>query len=219
MLFDYPKQARFGRVLPKNKLYAHAHVSAALKRKFVDRVDKIVWEYKLSPETVNLPSVLNAPEIEIFSLHLRGADIGEDVLRVIDAAIPFPIIFELVFENRVKTKAAFKRPSDAEAGKWVTEIYFESDWRDVDAPRADLPTALDLGVLYEKILENLFAMPKKTGEDLRGYVQRLTLIRRMQSDAAKLEARIRKEKQFNRKMELSAELGKLKKELGLIDNS
>ena len=215
-MFAYPKQARVERVLPKNKLYANAQVSAALKRKFVERIDKIVWEYKLSPETINLPSKKSAPEIEVFTVHLRDEEIGEDVLRAIDNAIPFPIIFELVYETRIKTKAAFKRPSEADAAKWVTEVYFESDWRASDEPREELPTALDLGVLYEKIINSLMTVPKKDGEEIRAYVERLAEIQQKQKQAAKLESRIKKEKQFNRKVELNAELRKLRNEIAEI---
>ena len=213
MLYQYPKQAHFGRILPKNKLYENAKLTAAIKRKFIEQIDKIVWEYKLSPETINLAAKKGVPEIQIFTIFLREAEIKEEVLRTIDNAIPFPIIYELVFETRAKTKAAFKRPSDAESGKWVTESYFESDWLKLDSERTELPTALDLGVLYEKIIGGLMSLPKKDGEDLRAQAERLTLIRHKEKEAEKLDAKIRKEKQFNRKVELNAELRKLKNEI------
>ena len=213
MLFNYPKQAAVGRILPKNKLYANAKISAALKKKFVDRIDKIVWEYKLSPETINVSGKTNAPEIEIFRIELRQPELSVDILQTIDNAIPFPIIFEIVFGNQIKTKAAFKRPSEADSAKWVTEIYFETDWQNVDKPRQDLPTALNLEVLYEKILGSLMSIPKNDGEDLHDYIKRITIIRQKEAEILKLESKIKKEKQFNRKVELNTELRKLKNEI------
>ena len=53
-LFAYPKQAEFGRVLPKNKIYEHSGANTRLKDLFVEQVDQIVWRYKLAPETINL---------------------------------------------------------------------------------------------------------------------------------------------------------------------
>ena len=50
VLFDYPKKAAFGRVLPKNKIYEHGSPSAAVKQLFVRQVEQIVWQYKLAPE-------------------------------------------------------------------------------------------------------------------------------------------------------------------------
>ena len=89
-LFHYPKQAAFERVLPKNKIYVHAKPSSALRKQFVRQVDKIVWQYKLSPETVNLPARPGVPEIQIFAIALKTPELSEDVLRCIDQAIPFP---------------------------------------------------------------------------------------------------------------------------------
>ena len=53
-LFAYPKQAEFGRVLPKNKIYEHSGANTRLKELFVEQVEQIVWRYKLAPETINL---------------------------------------------------------------------------------------------------------------------------------------------------------------------
>ncbi|MFM2033259.1 MAG: hypothetical protein RLZZ297_2024, partial [Chloroflexota bacterium] len=54
MLFQYPDAARFGRTVPKTKIYEHAQPSTALKNAFVRQVDSITWQAKLAPETVNL---------------------------------------------------------------------------------------------------------------------------------------------------------------------
>ena len=51
-----------------------------------------------------------------------------EVLRCIDLAIPFPIIFELRFDGKVKPIAAFKRPNEADASKWVISEYFNGGW-------------------------------------------------------------------------------------------
>ena len=41
VLFDYPKNAAFGRVLPKNKIYEHGTPSAAIRQLFVRQVEQI----------------------------------------------------------------------------------------------------------------------------------------------------------------------------------
>ncbi len=70
----YPSQAAFGRTLPKSKLYVHSHAGARLKTLFVQQVEQIVWQFKLAPETINLPArpavlpvrlVLLAPECRL----------------------------------------------------------------------------------------------------------------------------------------------------------
>jgi len=212
-LFHYPKQAAFERVLPKNKIYEHAKPSSALREQFIRQIDKIVWQYKLSPETVNLPARPAVPEIQIFSIALKMPELSEDVLRCIDQAIPLPIFYQLTFEDRIKVKAAYKRPSDADASKWVIDGYFETDWQLSDTERVELPVALDLAGLYEQMLRRIMPLPPRAGETLKAQVERLGQIHSKQNECRKMEARLHKEQQFNRKVELNAQLRNLKKQL------
>jgi hypothetical protein len=117
VFFEYPKAASFGRVLPKSKIYAHASAGAKLKQLFVDQVDQIIWQYKLAPETINLSATKSVSEIQVFKINLRTSEISEEVLRAIDKAIPFPIIFELTHAGKRKAIAAYKRPSEADSTK------------------------------------------------------------------------------------------------------
>ncbi len=212
-LFDYPPQAAFGRVLPKSKLYEQAKPSRAVRNCFVTQIHQIVWQYKLAPETVNLPSRPAVPEIEVFSIELKTAELSEDVLRCIDKAIPLPIFFNLNFEGRSKTVAAYKRPSDADAGRWVVEAYFESPWLPAQGKRTTLPLALDMAGLYEQMLRRLMPHPARSGETLKDHVARLTDLRDKQTEFSRLEARLLRERQFNRKVELNTQRRILKTEM------
>jgi hypothetical protein len=213
VLFHYPKQAAFERILPKNKIYEHAKPSSVVRELFVTQVDKIVWQYKLAPETINLPAKPSVPEIQIFAIALKTAELNEAVLRCIDQAIPYPIIYQLTFEDRIKVKAAYKRPNDADANKWVVDSYFETVWHKSDTERVELPVALDIAGLYEQILRRLLPLPPRPGETLKAQVERLVQLRSKQHEYRKMEVRLQKEQQFNRKVELNAHLRTLKNQL------
>lgn len=214
MLFEYPERAYFGRVLPKSKIYQHARVSARLRRKFIDQIGRITWAYKLAEETVNLRPVDGAPEIEVFVVELKGDEVSQDVIRCIDNAIPFPVIYEIQKgDDKVKVMAAYKRPSDGDFSKWVTDIYFESKWHRANAKRRQMPVALDLGKLYEQMLTALLPGSVPTGESLRETTARVAEIRTLEREAAKIESRMKKEKQFNRKVELNAHLRRLREQM------
>lgn len=222
-LFVYPTQAEFNRVLPKTKIYEHARPSRSVRERFVAEVDQIVWKYKLAPETVNLPARPGVPEIQIFSVTLRTGQLSESVLRTIDKAIPFPILFELSHGGLIKSTAAFKRPSDADSAKWVVDAYFGTPWlTGTDAPEP-LPVALDLLGLYEQIMRRLIALPPLPGESLKAQVERANAIRGKQAEYRKLESRLQQEQQFNRKVELNRTLRELRTELvsllGLTDDN
>lgn len=213
MLFDYPKSARFGRVLSKSKIYEHSKPSTKVKELFVRQVDKIIWAYKLAPETINLPSTPSVPEIQIFHIDLKTDELNEEILRCIDKAIPFPIVFELHFSNKQRAIASFKRPSEADAAKWVISDYFKSDWLDEKATRAILPVALNLGGLYEELLAPLMPHKSRGDENIQTHVARMDLVHAKERELDKIQTTLRKEKQFNRKVTINADLRRIKQEI------
>jgi len=215
--FDYPKAAAFGRVVPKSRIYEHAGVGTALRDLFVTQVDQITWKYKLAPETMNLAATKAVGEIQVFGISLRNGKLDEEVLRAIDRAIPFPLIFELSWSGKRKAVAAFKRPSDADATKRVVSAYLATDWAPDDAPRKPLPVALNLGGLYDTLLTALMpkaaAKAEHTGEDIQTRVARMEAIRAKSREVDRIKARLAREKQFNKRVVINAELRAARQEL------
>ncbi len=121
-MIQYPKQSAFGKVLPKSKIYQHARVTRRVQQCFVDQVSRIVWQYKLSPETTNLPARAGVPEIQVFTIVLKTEELNEDVLRCIDKAISFPILYEVTFEGGSKRRPPTRGPAKRtlRSGWWET---------------------------------------------------------------------------------------------------
>ena len=212
-LFAWPSQAAVGRPVAKSKIYAHAKPTAALRALFVEQVESITWAYKLSPETINLPAKPAVPEIEVFEVALKLPDVSHSVLRCIDKAMPRPILFNLRFEGHTQPVAAYKRPSDAASDQWVLGDYHAAPWQEDGEARPALPLALDLQGLYEQLLRQHLAFPARAGESFRDQLDRLAALAAKQIAAAKLEARLTAEKQFNRKVEINAQLRTIRTEL------
>ena len=212
-LFAWPSQAAVGRPVAKSKIYAHAKPTAALRALFVEQVESITWAYKLSPETINLPAKPAVPEIEVFEVALKLPDVSHSVLRCIDKAMPRPILFNLRFEGHTQPIAAYKRPSDAASDQWVLGDYHAAPWQKDGDARPALPLALDLQGLYELLLRQHLAVPARAGESLRDQLDRLAALAAKQTAAVKLEARLNAEKQFNRKVEINAQLRTIRTEL------
>jgi len=212
-LIAYPAQTAFGRVLPKHKVYQHSRANARLKDLFVQQVAQIVWACKLAPETLNLPARANVPEIQVFRLELKTPALHHDILRCIDGAIPFPIVFELSCEGQIQVIAACKRPHESDANRRVLSAYFATDWLPANSERAALPVALHMEGLYEQLLHRLIPLQARPQESLVALVARVEQAQVKQRELDKMTARLSKEKQFNRKVEINAQLRQLKAEL------
>lgn len=212
-LFSYPKQAFVGRPLPKNKLYERGKPTARVREFVVRQVEQIVWQYKLAPETINLPAKPGVPELQIFSIQLKTPDLNLDVLRCIDGAVQFPIIFELTFDDQTQVIAAYKRPNESDTSRWVLSDYFKTAWLPSEIERASMPLALDLGGLYEQALHRLIPTRARPQESLANLVARVELAAAKRREVDKAASRLAKEKQFNRKVEINAHLRQLKSEI------
>ena len=218
VLYDYPSQAKFGRAIPKHKIYEHSAAGKALKRLFVQQVEQIVWQYKLAPEIVNLPGKPEAPEIQVIDLQLKTGVVHNEVLAGIDKAIPFPLIFQLHWQRQLRVSAAYKRPHAADPGKWVIGDYLSSGWLPADMPRQPLPLALDLTGLYEQMIRQLLPLTPRTGETLPDQLERWRQIGRKQQELKQFKIKLQKEKQFNRKVEINSQMRRIDSEIEQLSN-
>lgn len=167
--------------------------------------------------------------------------LDRELLRAIDKAIPFPLIFELSHAARIQLAAAWKRPSEADRARWVVGDYFESDWLPEDAPREPLPVATTLGALYEALLSPLverqvsgagsaaatgvreappsYAESNTRAEPvpLEARIAQAEAVKAKTREVERIKARLAREKQFNKRVAINAELRAAKQELeGLI---
>lgn len=203
VLFRWPPAAAFGRTVPKTKFYEHGNVRTALREKFVDDIQRITWAYKLAEDTIRLRGTAAVPEIQVFTVKAKGADVSDDVLTAIDKSVHFPIIFEVATGESVRTVAARKSLS----GKTPTiSAYFTTAWLPADAVRRPLPTALDLAGLFEAILTALLPVDTRAGETVSEATDRLDRARKLQREIAALEKKLRTEPQLNRKIELRRQM-------------
>jgi hypothetical protein len=202
-LYRWPASAAFGRTVPKSKFYEHGNVRTALREKFVDDVQRITWAYKLADSTIRLRGTAAVPEIQIFTVETKGEDVSDDVLTAIDKSVHFPILFEVVRVSGVRLAAAHKTLG---GGTPKLGPYFSTEWLPVDAPRAPLPTALDLASLYEALLGSLLPAAPRRGESVSRATDRLVQVRRLEREVTALEKKLRTEPQLNRKLELRRQI-------------
>lgn len=212
-LLSYPKQAAFGRNIPKNKIYERSGANTRLKELFVKQVEQISWQYKLAPETINLPAKNGVCEIQIFTLQLKTAKLNWDVLRCIDEVVKSPIIYELNFKDKVQVVAAYKCLNENDSCQWVLKSYLSTEWLANATPRSLMPIALDLGGVYELILQRLIPLSVRQQESFLELLVRFDLVAKKRKEIEILSNKLNREKQFNHKVVINASLRQLKIEL------
>lgn len=213
-MLNLPKSTEFNRRIPKQKFYENLSVTPAIKRVFVEQIKTIYWRNKIAASTMNLAAGGAVTELEVFELQLNQQSLDEAVLKLIDKEIPYHILFLLSFEGKVQAWIGYKEEAGSGTAAFKVNQYYHTEWLDLDKLELKLE-GLSLDAVYEGYVRQIAgsALIPNNGESLKESVAREQQRRDLEKKIAALEAKIRKEKQLNRQMELNAELKKKKREL------
>lgn len=209
-MLHLPASTEFNRRIPKQKFYENLSVTPTLRRVFVEQIKMIWWRNKIAASTVNLASGQTVTEIEVFEIQLNQPSLDESVLKLIDKEIPYHILFLLTCEGKVQAWIGYKEAT-ASGGAFKVNRYYHTDW--ISPEQLSLPLeGLNLDAVYENYVRQIAgdALNADSGESLKESVDREKKKRELEKKIAALEAKIRKEKQFNRQIEMNAELKTLK---------
>ncbi|WEE39354.1 DUF4391 domain-containing protein [Acinetobacter sp. TAC-1] len=217
-LYKFPLQAKVDRLIPKNKFYEQGKANTKIEQLFVDQVENIRWVYKLASSTIHLQEQEDLKEIQIFRVKSRVEDLDISILSFIDKLILTPIIFEVVYQDKVKVIATYKRLNQSDKTKAVIGYYYASDWLD-DASRVELPLYLNLVDLYEHFIEQLLPIPQVDGvlvkdkQTIQGKLHLAEQLESLKKQIAQLKSKMKRDQQFNRKVLLNQKIIDLEKKL------
>lgn len=215
-MFNLPPSTLYAKKIPKNKFYEKLQAKSSLKEKFVRQVEQIIWKHKLSRHTVNIDPAPEVEEIQIFEVHLKQKELSQEVLESIDRAIPYPVLFVLLYGVEARLAIAYKKPSRQQENRFVVDSYYFSSWQQQEELSLDLLQGRDLKAVYENLIKYLMPAPPEKGQDLEKAVEKHKEAERLKKEIAALEAKVAKERQFNRKVKYNLELQAKQKELQRI---
>ena len=221
-LYKFPQQAKVDRLIPKNKFYEQGKANTKIEQLFVNQVENIRWAYKLASSTIHLQDQEDLKEIQIFRVKSRVEDLDVSILSFIDKLILTPIIFEVVYQDKVKVVATYKRLNQADKTKAVIGQYYASEWLE-DHDRVELPIYLKLADLYEHFIAQILPITSSedSGDDdesvsIELKLQKAQQLESLQKQLDKLKSKLRNERQFNRKVELNKKVSELESQLAQV---
>lgn len=215
MAIELPKSTEFNKKIPKQKFYENLEISPALKKIFIEQVDKILWSYKIASSSTNLADSNLVKEIEVFEVFLKSPNLDDELLRHIDRAVPYHLVFILEYQGRCKACISYKEAATSGNRAFKVNSYYYTDWLD----KQDLPLKLEglnLDAAYENFVRQIAGETLQkvaSDESLKDSVARSEQKELLQKQILALESKIRKEKQLNKQIQISNELKKLKRDL------
>lgn len=214
-MIGLPKTTEFNKRIPKQKFYENMDVSPALKKVFVEQVKIIYWRNKIATSTTNLATGNDVTELEVFEVRLNSPVLDDGLLRQIDREIPYHILFLLEYQRKYQAWIGYKEAAASGNKAFKVNGYYHTEWLTED----ELPLKLEglsVDAVYENFVRQIAGDKLKSetsGESLKESVARDEQKQALQKQIDTLKAKIRKEKQLNKQMQMNNELKKLKKKL------
>ena len=201
MKFALPQQALVNKFIAKDKFYKHAVVSTKLKDEFVQKIRKITWLYKLAESTIWIKKTETVEEVQIFELQLKSRELPKKVIQLIDKAIPYQILYVCKYQDH--TAYAITYTKDDKKLSYRSErdqdMKFSFEWYTLES-------------MYQWLISCFIAKEDDPPLAFDTLIDTNTKKQELEKQIQVLENKIKKEKQFNKKVILNQELNQKKKQ-------
>lgn len=195
MNLELPKKSEVNKFIPKSKFFTKTTVNTKTKQLFADSVQKIIWKYKLSKETINILGTKEIEEIQIFEIELKDKNVPKNILYIIDKTIPYPILYVFTYKN-FSCFGITVRDTD-------NPKYYFSDWNEKISFDFN---GSNLEQVYHKIVRVFIKSKNKNNTDFKTLVGLDIKREKLEKEILALGKKVKNEKQFKRQIEINKEL-------------
>ena len=230
--FNIPHACAVGNTIFKKQFYDNASLSKADKDQYTDAVSKVTWQYCLKPETINIQPYKDEerdyPEIEVLEVTLSADTKIRRIAEIVMRAIPYPMILIFSMDNKFQLWAAQQRINQADSTKNTINEFINTDWITMENLSAWDENFLNgIGIqnfshanfyrFYSDFadeihLYNLQCRTKSVNLEMMAQQakEQLNKLDGIDDQIADLRVQMKKETQFNRRVEINLEIKKLK---------
>jgi hypothetical protein len=211
-MVKFPEYTKVGRIVAKENFYGN--IDTATKNLFQSEILRVIWEYKLAPNTINLPAK-KWQEIEVFRITLKNSEVSEKLLKAIDSAIPYPILFLIEKGTAKKAVISYKEQSQKDENFAKVDTYFSTEWNDLKLDNIKID-GLDIDAVFSNFVRQIagnkliFAESTDTPKTIKEDVEKLKEREKIQKQIDVLTRKINAEPSLGKKQELAEERYKLK---------
>jgi len=233
-ILQIPDSAKLNRRIPKKQFFERLPMSKVEKTLFGQAVEKVILHYTIKPDTLNIPTYEDETkrydEIHIMTIYLKDQMKWRQVARMIHR-IPYPLILLFAYETKFCIHTLQKRKNRNDATQLTAEEEETSEWIDQTA-LSEIDKAFLQSISFSQLpLTHLFAFYKAVTEQIIAYraaklsgslkkskdfEEQKALLKEFdekQMELKALKSSMKKEKQFNRKVELNMQIKALSREI------
>ena len=204
--------------------YENGNLSTADKELFTNVIDKIIWAYCLKPENTNIKvhkdELRDYPEIEVLEVAVNSDTKLKRIAEIIMRTIPYPMILIFSLNGKKQIWTAQQRINQNDNSKNIIEEFINTEWVYEDSELYKKLSITNMNMtdfysLYCGFVDAISVHNAKhithkemTGEQARELTSKMA---ELENQIASLKAKLKKETQFNKRVEINLEIKKLNK--------
>lgn len=219
-----PSACQVNNTIFKKLFYENANLSVRDRTLFIDVIEKITWLYSLKPDTINIETYTDSErdyqEIEVISIELNQDKQLIRIAEIIMRTIPYPMLLIFELDNKFCFYTAHQRINLNDSSRHTLEELIHTDWMTSDNAfmlQLDLKQMrfTNYYVLYQDIVDTISLhniksiAPSITVNNGCAARELLAQIKGIDTEIDLLRSQLKKETQFNRKMELNIAIKKM----------
>ncbi len=219
MLFGINENCKLDQFVAKKNFYTYGDLTSSDKTLFTDNISKITLLHQIAPNKINIAPYKDDkreyPMINVFKVELNKDEKIKRIAEIIMKSIPYPMLLIFEFEEKVQLWTAHQRINQNDESKNVLDEFVFSDWEnDITWFDVSKMNMTNFYALYSAMVDcisvhnaqSIVQIDNITGAEARELTGKLEEI---ENQITTLRAKIKKETQFNKRIEINIEIKKL----------
>ena len=229
----FPASTYVGRKLDKKEFLDNFSLNINERKLLSQAIDRITLENILNKDTINITPYLDVEkdysEIAVIKVKISNKEKLKSINNIIQQ-IPYSLIVFYIFENELNLCLSPKRINKADSSKLVVEEVHFSKWIDfsnlTDIDKSFLQSLninnhpfTNLLAFYESFIDKLISFNASkyigilaTSKDIKEILEE---IQNLEANIVEVKNKIKKETNFNNKVNMNIELKKLNDKLNI----
>lgn len=232
-----PTAGRLDRRVYKKLLIEGRKISPADRTAVQEDIERIDWRFSIKPDMAPYQAVRTETfdflELVVIEVRLREMNRTDRIASVVQRLIPYPVLLTFAFRDAEALNVAVKRFSQAEQGAIVVERLLTTPWihrgshaaadrRLLDALALPTIRAGDFRAVYDayvqrvvsrSLSEKVDTYPQEHDGPLADLLSLYDRVTQIEADLGAQRRALSREKHFNRKVAIGAEIRRLESEL------
>lgn len=208
-----PAHTVVNKIMDKAKFMKFAELSTASRKEMSENVERLRMANTIKESTIHIEKGKNVVEISVFEIMLKTKEFSDRLVKEIDSTIPKNIVYVLRYENKAQLVVSYKEKSQNSSKYKVIKIY-RTGWKNYEEFELVI-NGLNLDIVFNNILQQI-AEDKVKIEDhstIKETIEKSIDIEKLNRKIDQLNNKYKKERQYNKQLEIKKEIYKLQKQL------